>query len=94
MRVLVIHNLYRSENASGENLSVLDEIDGLRALGWDVEVLSADSDAITQERSSLVKVGLRPVYAAGACVTPGRRSTGSDPTWHLSRTCSRCTRRG
>lgn len=62
MRVLVVHNLYRSENASGENLSVLDEIDGLRTLGWDVEVLSADSDAITQERSSLVKVGLRPIY--------------------------------
>ena len=26
MRVLVIHNFYRSENASGENLSVRDEI--------------------------------------------------------------------
>ncbi len=63
MRVLVVHNLYRSENASGENISVLDEIGALRAGGWDVEVLTADSDAITQERSSLVKVGLRPIYS-------------------------------
>ncbi|MGI9645941.1 MAG: glycosyltransferase [Ilumatobacteraceae bacterium] len=62
MRVLVLHNFYRSENASGENLSVLDEIAGLRSLGWDVEVLSADSDAITQDPTSLVRVGLRPIY--------------------------------
>ncbi len=64
MRALVVHNLYRSENASGENLSVLDEIDGLRTLGWDLEVISADSDAINEDRSSLVKVGLRPIYGA------------------------------
>jgi glycosyltransferase involved in cell wall biosynthesis len=75
MRVLVLHNLYRSENASGENLSVHDEIDGLRGLGWDVEVLSADSDAITQERSNLVKVGLRPVYG-GRSVRHTREAIG------------------
>ena len=62
MRALVVHNFYRSENASGENLSVLDEIEGLRSIGWDVEVVSADSDAITDSRTSLARVALRPIY--------------------------------
>ncbi len=63
MRVLVIHNYYRSANASGENLSVRDEIAGLRDLGWDVEVLSADSDVIGSEQVGLAKVALRPVHS-------------------------------
>lgn len=63
MRALVVHNFYRSENASGENLSVHDEIAGLRDLGWDVEVLSADSDAIGHDQKSLAKVALRPIYS-------------------------------
>ena len=63
MRVLVIHNFYRSENASGENLSVLDEIDGLRDLGWDVEVVSSDSDVIGRGDLSLGDLALRPIYS-------------------------------
>lgn len=63
MRALVIHNLYRSENASGENLSVRDEIAGLRDLGWDVEVLSADSDVINPEQLSLARVATRPIHS-------------------------------
>ncbi len=63
MRVLVIHNFYRSENASGENLSVLDEINGLRDLGWDVEVMSADSDVIADGAIPLSELALRPLYS-------------------------------
>ncbi len=63
MRALVIHNFYRSENASGENLSVVDEIDGLRELGWDVEVVSSDSDVIGRGDLSLGDLALRPTYS-------------------------------
>lgn len=62
-RVVVIHNFYRSENASGENLSVLDEIAGLRDLGWDVEVISADSDVILRGDIPIATLGLRPLYS-------------------------------
>ncbi|MFK8025853.1 MAG: glycosyltransferase, partial [Ilumatobacter sp.] len=63
MRVLVIHNFYRSENASGENLSVLDEIAGLRALGWEVEVITADSDVITKGDIPVPTLAPRTVYS-------------------------------
>jgi glycosyltransferase involved in cell wall biosynthesis len=64
MRALVIHNFYRSENASGENLSVLDEIAGLRDLGWDIELIGADSDVIGTIDGPLFKLGLRPIYSS------------------------------
>jgi glycosyltransferase involved in cell wall biosynthesis len=63
LRALVIHNFYRSENASGENLSVNDEIAGLRSLGWDVEVISADSDVIGSGTIPLGELALRPIYS-------------------------------
>ena len=63
MRALVIHNFYRSENASGENLSVLDEIAGLRDIGWDVEVLGADSDVIGDGDVALPDLAIRPIYS-------------------------------
>lgn len=62
-RVLVIHNFYRSENASGENLSVLDEVAGLRSLGWEVELVSADSDVIGDGTIPLADLALRPIYS-------------------------------
>lgn len=64
MRALVVHNFYRSANASGENLSVTDEIAGLRSRGWDVEVISADSDVIADGDQSLAQVALRPIHSA------------------------------
>lgn len=63
MRVVVVHNFYRSANASGENLSVSDEIEGLRRRGWDVEVLIADSDAIAEGPRAMADVALRPIYS-------------------------------
>lgn len=63
MRALVIHNFYRSKNASGENLSVRDEIAGLRDLGWDVEVMSADSDVIDAAEFSVARVATRPIHS-------------------------------
>ena len=63
LRALVIHNFYRSENASGENLSVLDEISGLRSLGWDVEVIGSHSDAIVNQAIPLAELAMRPIYS-------------------------------
>lgn len=63
MRVLVLHNFYRSENASGENLSVVDEVDGLRSLGWEVEFLRSDSDVIGRGIIPLGELALRPLYS-------------------------------
>lgn len=63
MRAIVIHNFYRSANASGENLSVTDEVLGLRERGWDVELLGADSDAIADGTISLAEAALRPIYS-------------------------------
>lgn len=64
MRALIVHNFYRSENASGENLSVLDEVDGLRERGWDVELITSDSDVITEGDVPLADLGVRPVFSA------------------------------
>lgn len=63
LRVLVVHNFYRSENASGENLSVLDEIEGLRSRGWDVELIAADSDAIGTGAIPMRELPVRPIYS-------------------------------
>jgi glycosyltransferase involved in cell wall biosynthesis len=46
MRVLVVHNRYRSALPSGENEVVIDEVDALRQAGADVSTLTVDSDAI------------------------------------------------
>jgi glycosyltransferase involved in cell wall biosynthesis len=46
LRVLVVHNRYRSAQPSGENAVVDEETDLLRARGVDVEVLTVESDEI------------------------------------------------
>ena len=63
LRALVIHNFYRSENASGENLSVTDEISGLRSHGWGIEVISAESDVIGDGAIPISQLALRPIYS-------------------------------
>ena len=63
LRALVVHNFYRSENASGENLSVLDEIEGLRERGWDVEAITADSDVISDGDIPITDLAIRPIYS-------------------------------
>lgn len=46
MRVLVVHNWYRSAQPSGENVVVSQHVDVLRAGGHDVELYSRSSDDI------------------------------------------------
>lgn len=46
MRVLVVHNFYRSDTPSGENRVVEDEVQSLRSAGAEVRLLSHSSDEI------------------------------------------------
>lgn len=62
MRVLVAHNEYRSENPSGENLAVADEIAQLREAGIEVSHLRKSSDAI-RGRASALQAAAGPVYS-------------------------------
>jgi len=49
VKVVILHNFYRSENASGENQAVRDEIDGLRRRGFEVELFSESSDRVLEQ---------------------------------------------
>jgi hypothetical protein len=46
MRVLILHNRYRSNSPSGENVVVAEEVDELRRLGHQVQTLLRSSDTI------------------------------------------------
>lgn len=46
LRVLVVHNMYRSEMPSGENVVVCREVDGLRAAGVEVSTFFRSSDEL------------------------------------------------
>lgn len=63
MRVLVVHNRYRSALPSGENLTVDVEVEGLRESGRDVEV-----DCYFRDSDEVHNMGLRS--RVGAAVAP------------------------
>lgn len=48
MKILVVHNRYRSAQPSGENAVVEDESELLREFGHEVETLEVESDQIAQ----------------------------------------------
>lgn len=64
MRVLVVHNQYRSEMQSGENEVVVTEIEMLRAAGLEVDTYFRSSDEIASfgplQRAMLP---VRPLYS-------------------------------
>lgn len=63
MRVLVVHNLYRSAAPSGENQLVRAEIGLLRDGGVDVVEQLADSDTIPTGLRGVVSAAPGPVYS-------------------------------
>lgn len=65
MKVLVVHNRYRSASPSGENSVVADDIAQLRAAGCDVTPFIRDSDHIAQLGSMKM-----PAVAAGLIYAP------------------------
>lgn len=67
MRVLVVHNRYRSALPSGENRVVDDEIGRLRAAGVDVATYLRSSDEITgMSAARRAAVAAGPLYARRA----------------------------
>ena len=64
MRVLVVHNRYRSQSPSGENAAVEHEVSLLRSAGHEVATHVEDSDTI---RSPLgyASAALGPIYSPG-----------------------------
>jgi glycosyltransferase involved in cell wall biosynthesis len=59
MRVLIVHNRYRSEMPSGENRVVDDDVSMLRDAGTEVHTFFRDSDTIV-EYGALRKAALAP----------------------------------
>ena len=76
MRVLVVHNRYRSEMPSGENRVVDDDVEMLRDAGLDVRTFFRDSDDI-RDFAPLQKAALTisPAYSVEA-VADFRRVIG------------------
>jgi glycosyltransferase involved in cell wall biosynthesis len=64
MRILVVHNAYRSGSPSGENQAVESQVSLLRAAGFEIETYARSSDEIA-EFSPAKKIGLaiRPLYS-------------------------------
>lgn len=55
MRVLVVHNSARGGAPSGEEVAVATEVDGMRAAGWQVELLRTSSDDLVGPDRSLTE---------------------------------------
>lgn len=67
MKVLVVHNRYRSFTPSGENVVVESEIEALRARGVDVVPYIRSSDEIDDwSRAKRTSLGLLPMYSPAA----------------------------
>ena len=66
MKVAVVHNRYRSDAPSGENLAVEAEIALLREAGIDTVSFVEDSDTIPSGLPGMVKAGPGPVYSRSA----------------------------
>jgi glycosyltransferase involved in cell wall biosynthesis len=65
VRVLVVHNQYRSELPSGENLVVVAEVEALRAAGVEVDTYFRFSDEIKYFRPlRRAALPIRPIYSS------------------------------
>lgn len=63
LRVLLVHNRYRSDTPSGENRVVEEEAEQLRQLGHDVVEFTRDSDDLTASASRRALAAVGPVYS-------------------------------
>ena len=62
MKIIVAHNLYRSDSPSGENRVVAEEISRLRAAGIETVAYLKSSDDIVGLRQ-LAEAATGPIYA-------------------------------
>jgi glycosyltransferase involved in cell wall biosynthesis len=78
MRVLTVHNFYRSSLASGENLVVAEEATQLADSGIIVQHLTRHSDsALAMRGIKAASMAIKPIYAPDA-VREVRRRIGRD----------------
>lgn len=64
MRVLIVHNEYRSILPSGENEVVATDVEMLRAAGVEVDTYFRSSDEIeTFKLSQRATLAIRPIYS-------------------------------
>lgn len=64
-RVAFVHSFYSSEQPSGENTAVLDQVAALRAAGHDVHLVAAHTDALQAEFGYAMRSGLRVATGRG-----------------------------
>lgn len=62
-RIALVHSFYRSENPSGENNTVLRQLDLLQASGFTVELFSVKTDELIQSNKYQVRTALN--YSLG-----------------------------
>lgn len=80
MRVLVVHNRYRSDHPSGENRVVDAEIQGLREAGVDVATYLRSSDEIAEYGpADWMRLATEPVLGRKACADVARIIDGFRP---------------
>jgi glycosyltransferase involved in cell wall biosynthesis len=59
MKVAVVHNFYRGDVPSGENLTVLRQVKALRNANFQVKLISTKSDDFISSKISMFFMGLR-----------------------------------
>ncbi len=80
MRVLVVHNQYRSELPSGENEVVADEVQALRAAGVDVDTYFRSSDEVASFAPlQRIMLPVRPMYSFEDARAIRRRIRNTNP---------------
>ena len=65
MRVLILHNRYRSNSPSGENVVIAEEVEELRRLGHEVETLLPSSSTI-HATHDLALTAISATYSAAS----------------------------
>lgn len=65
MRIAVIHSFYSSESPSGENVVVQMQVEALREAGHEVELISANTDDLSDTTGYRIKTALNVMTGGG-----------------------------
>ena len=92
MKILLVHNRYRSTAPSGENRVVDQEAEALAALGHEVSRFERHSDDIEAwSRAKKASLPGRVVWSPEAHRDLAARLRETGPTWSMCTTRSRCS---
>jgi glycosyltransferase involved in cell wall biosynthesis len=80
MRVLVVHNRYRSDQPSGENTTVDDEVELLRNAGVTVDTVMTSSDELASRNAlGLIGTAARVMWSPASARLVGRAIERTEP---------------